>query len=132
MRVVVLRIAGAFMIVSAAAHGAGGGPQVRAEMAAAGAPADLIAGVTAGWHFGTAAMAAFGIILLVAATRLRRGDRSGMVPALAVAACYLVFGFAAFLLSGFKPFFLMFVATGLLAGAPWIGLPRPAGTGGRA
>jgi hypothetical protein len=111
-------VAGAFMLLSALAHGLLGWPVMRGELAKLGAPADLVGGLAAGWLFGSAAMATFGVTVILAALRLRRGDRSGAFALRAIAACYVVFGLAAFVARGFEPFFLNFVAAGALAGMP--------------
>ena len=109
------------MIVSAFAHGLIGWPAVRAELARVQVPADLVGVVAAGWLFGSAAMAGFGIVVIVAAVRLRGGDCSGVFALRAIGACYFVFGLIAFVAQGYEWFFLNFVAAGLLAGAPVIG-----------
>lgn len=121
MRAVLVLAAGALMLLSSVAHGALGWPAMRAELERAGAGDDLTGALSAGWYFGTAAMAAFGVIVVICGLRLRRADRSGTPVVLAVAACYLVFGLWAFLLHDFNPHFLLFVATGLLAGIPALG-----------
>jgi hypothetical protein len=94
---------------------------MRAELVKAQAPADLVGALAAGWLFGSAAMAAFGTIVLVAAIRLRRGDASGTFALRAIGACYFTFGLIAFVAQGYEWFFLNFTAAGLLAGAPVIG-----------
>jgi len=118
MRGVLVLAAGVLMLLSSVAHGALGWPAMRAELGRAGAGDDLTGALAAGWYFGTASMAAFGVIVVIGGLRLRRGDRSGIPVILVVAACYLVFGLWAFLLHDFNPHFLLFVATGLLAGVP--------------
>jgi hypothetical protein len=121
MRPILALIAGAFMLLSALVHGLLGWPAMRGELAKAGAAADLVGSLGAGWLYGSAAMAAFGAIVVVAALRLRRGDRSGVFALRTISACYLVFGLAAFVWQGFEPFFLNFVVIGALAAAPAFG-----------
>jgi hypothetical protein len=118
MRSVVLMIAGTLMVLSAAAHGMLGWPAMRQALLQTGAGADLVGALGAGWHFGTASMAAFGAIVIVSASRLRRGDPSGAVFVKAVAACYVIFGTATFVVRGYNPHFLLFVLTGVLAWLP--------------
>ena len=117
-------VAGALMLLSAAAHGLLGWPAMLSELRAVGAADDLIGGLSAGWYWGSVAMVAFGLIALLAGMRLRRGDLSGVAPIRVVAACYVLFGLAAFFSRGFNPHFLLFVATGLLAGVPVSSRPR--------
>jgi hypothetical protein len=126
MRSALVLIAGVLMILSAAAHGAAGWPFMRGELTRLHAAPDLIDGIAAGWNFGTAAMIAFGVITVAGALRLRRQDPSGVAAVRVIAACYVVYGLAFFLLTQLTPFFLMFVATGVLAGAPVL---RPARRG---
>ena len=107
------------MLLSSIEHACVGWPSVREALQAAGGnPAELIGGLAAGWSFGTASMATFGAIVLSAGARLRRGDSAAIGSVRWIAACYLVFGLAAFVLRDFAPHFLLFVGTGVLAGIP--------------
>jgi hypothetical protein len=121
MKAILAVIAGAFILLSAIAHGFAGWPAMGAELTKIQAPADLVGTLAAGWLFGSAAMAALGTIVIVAAVRLRRGDASGAFALRVIGACYFVFGLIAFVAQGYEWFFLNFVVTGLLAGAPVIG-----------
>ena len=121
MRSVLVLIAGVVMLLSSLAHGLVGWPMMRGLLRDGGAGEDLIGALAVGWYFGSVAMVAFGSIAIVAALRLRRGDRSGVAPGRLIALCYVLFGLAAFLSRGFNPHFLLFVATGLLAGLPLSG-----------
>jgi hypothetical protein len=121
MRPILALIAGALMLLSSLMHGLLGWPVMRGELAKVGASAELVGLLAAGWLLGSAAMVAFGAIVIVAALRLRRGDRSGVFALRAIAACYLLFGTAAFVAQGFEPFFLNFVVIGALAAAPAFG-----------
>jgi hypothetical protein len=113
-----IRLAGAFMVLSAVAHAVAGWPPMRLRLERLGADADLVAGLAAGWYFGSVAMAAFGVIVLLAGWRLRRGDESGLAAVRVIAASYVLFGGIALLALGLNPFFLLFVATGLVAAVP--------------
>ena len=125
MRAILVMIAGGFMILSAFAHGFGGWSVMRRELAGVGAKPELVGNLGAGWLFGSAAMATFGTIVVTAALRLRRGDRSGVVALRTIAACYVIYGSAAFIALGNEPFFLiLFVTPGLLAGLPTFGDAR--------
>jgi hypothetical protein len=126
MRSSLVLFAGVLMILSAAVHGAAGWPFMRGELTRLNAAPDLIDGFAAGWNFGTVAMIGFGVITVHGALRLRRQDLSGVAAVRVIAACYVAFGLAFFLLTQFTPFFLMFTAIGILAGAPVL---RPARRG---
>lgn len=121
MKPILALIAGVFMLLSSLLHGLMGWPVVHGELAKVAAGAELVGVLGAGWLFGSAAMAALGAIVIVAALRLRRGDGSGVFALRFIALGYLVFGAAAFLAQGFEPFYLNFVATGALAGVPALG-----------
>jgi len=118
MRAILVMLAGGFMALSSIAHAALGWPAMRSALQEAAAPADLIGSLAAGWLFGSVAMAAFGVVTLICGARLRRDDRSGVAIILVIAAGYLLFGLAAFITHDFNTHFLLFVATGLLAGLP--------------
>jgi len=118
MRFYLLLLAGILMLLSALAHGLLGWPAMRGELDRVGAGTDLAGALAAGWFWGSAAMTAFGLLTVVCALRFRRGDPSGRTPLLIVSACYVLFGLAATLARGFNPHFLLFLATGLLAGGP--------------
>jgi hypothetical protein len=121
MRSAIAQLAGVVMLVSAVAYGLMGWPTMSEGLTQAAASPDLIAGLQAGWYWGSVSMAVFGAITLIAGGRLRHGNRSGVPILLAVGAGYLIFGAAAFLLHGHQPHFLLFVLTGLLAGGPALG-----------
>jgi hypothetical protein len=118
MRSILLMVAGVFMMLSALAHTVLGWSLMRRELIGAGAGDELIEGLGAGWHFGGAAMAAFGLIVLNAGLRLRRLDGSGVVSARVIGACYVMFGLLFFFLRHFNVHFLLFVGTGVLTLAP--------------
>lgn len=121
MRSAIVQLAGVLMLLSALAHGLMGWPVMSAELAQTGASPDLVAGLGAGWLWGSVAMAVFGIITLGAGARLRQGNRSGVPALLAIGLGYVAFGAWAFVVRGYEPFFLLFVVTGLLAGVPGLG-----------
>lgn len=124
MRSILVMISGVVMLLSSVAHGGLGWPAMRAELGSTTAPADLVQGLGAGWYFGTASMAAFGSIVLFCGLRMRRGDLSGVPVVGIVAVCYVVFGLLATLLVHLNAHFALFVATGLLAGLPLLGIGR--------
>ncbi len=107
-------VVGVLLVLSAVAHSALGGATLRAALAGAGVPDDLLRGALVGWHFGGAAMLAFGAIVLHTFARRRAADGVSLVPARMIGATYLIFGTGALVLSDFDPFFLVFIAPGLL------------------
>jgi hypothetical protein len=109
-------IAGVMMILSAGAHSLLGWPQLRASLAQANAPDELVQGLAAGWHFGGAAMLALAGIVLWVFVRRFRGRAAPLTPPAIVAATYLAFGGAALAVTR-DPFFLVFIVPGLLLAA---------------
>jgi hypothetical protein len=107
-------LAAVLMLLSAPAHSLLGWPELRAELGRTGAPADLVRALQIGWHFGGLAMAAFGAITLHVFRSPVRDGLPSTGPAWVVAALYLGFGAAALLLTGFDPFFLVFIVPGAL------------------
>ncbi|HET8946516.1 MAG TPA: hypothetical protein VFQ07_06005 [Candidatus Polarisedimenticolia bacterium] len=105
------------LLLSSVAHTVLGTSVVRGALAAIAAPADLVETVTLGWLLGSAAQLTFGLIVMAAWQRARRGDGGGLPGASIIAAVYVLFGLGAFLASGFQLFFLlMFVVPGGLLG----------------
>jgi hypothetical protein len=124
MRSMLVLLAGVVMILSAAAHGLLGWPAMLQALHGAGAPADLAAALSIGWYFGSMAMLVFGVVTVLSALRLRRGDSSGVTTIRVIAAGYVLFGLAAILYRHLNAHFLLFVVTGALAGLPLWGLRR--------
>lgn len=107
-------IGAACMVLSAPAHSLLGWPELAAQLARTNAPADLVAGLAIGWHFGGAAMVAFGVVAGHVFLRRMRREPGSVLPAWTVAVLYLGFGLAALVASGFDPFFAVFIVPGLL------------------
>ena len=111
--------AGAIMIASSAAHSLLGWPQLRASLARAQTPPDLITGIAVAWHFGGVAMFAFGSLVILLFVDVLRHRSVSFLPAWLIALLYTVFGCGALFVTG-NPFFLIFVVPGvLLAAASW-------------
>ncbi len=105
---------GALLIMlSAPVHSLVGWPELQSQLARLNAPAELVQGLQIGWHFAGAAMVAFGLIVLHAFQSRARGTNAP-VPSWTVAALYLLFGGIALVVSGFDPFFLVFIVPGAL------------------
>ena len=115
------------LLLSSGAHGVLGWRMLSGALQSIAAPHDIVRTVAIGWFLGGAAMVAFGLVTLVAWTRARRRDGSGLQAAGIVAAVYFLFGLGAFLYAGFNPhFLLLFMIPGALLG--WA--VRSAGTSG--
>lgn len=119
-RLIIGIVASALLVLSSAAHSIVGAMQMEAEFAKAGVPDDLALGLRAGWQFGGAAMLVFGLIGLDAFVGRLRGRAVPLRPVLLTAVMYLLFGAWALAMSGFDPFFSVFVVPGvLLLAAAW-------------
>lgn len=121
-RAVLGLVAGAFLLLSAAAHSLLGWKQLQGELAKANVPADLAFGLKVGWQFGGVAMVALGVIALHLFLHRFRGEDVSGLPGLVIAAAYLAFGGWALAASRMEPFFFVFVVPGvLLLLASWPG-----------
>lgn len=106
-------LSGALMALGALGHSLARGPQVRADLAAAGVNVDLQQLVMVVWHFGGVCMVLLGGVVMLA-VRVRV-----LLPAACVVGTtYTAFGLVAWAWSG-MPFFAVFTVLGLtaLAGA---------------
>ena len=112
--------AGVLLALSSAAHSLVGWPSMRQELAAAGAPPDLIFGMKMGWLFGGVCMLVFAAIVLRIFVRRFRGGVASPFPALVIGVAYFLFGAWALVTSGFQPFYFVFIVPAvLLLGAGW-------------
>ena len=107
-------IAGVLLVLSSAAHSLLGWKQLGAALAAAGAPADLVTGLSIGWHFAGVAMLVFGCIVIATFLDVRRRRPVSLRPVALIAAAYLLFGVWALGVSDLNPFFLVFVIPGIM------------------
>jgi hypothetical protein len=113
-RLVLGLIAGVMILATSAAHSLLGWPRLRHALTEADTPADLIVGLSIGWHFAGLAMLVFGaltILLFADALRLRPVS---LRPVLLIALAYLVFGTWSLTVSSLDPFFLAFLLPGIL------------------
>jgi hypothetical protein len=119
-RLILGLITGVLLLASSAAHSLLGWPQFRHGLTEAHAPADLIVGLSLGWHFAGVAMLVFGVIVILLFTDALKGRPASLRPALAIAIGYLVFGTWALTVSNLDPFALVFLVPGaLLLVAAW-------------
>lgn len=109
-------LAGALLLASAIAHAFLGWPPFAEALSAAGVDGGLAGGLAVGWYYGSAAMLAFGMIVLLAALAVLRGRMVSLVPVRVIAVVYVAFGVSAFVARDMNPHFLLFVATGVLVG----------------
>lgn len=126
VRAVLGLVVGALLLLSGGAHSLVGGPAMRGELEKVGAGADLLRGVLVGWHWGGFAMLAFGVVVIAHFVRRMRGATDPVLPVAVIAATYVAFGSWALVMSGFDPFFLVFVVPGALLA---IAAPRDATPG---
>jgi len=102
-------LTGLIFILSSGAHGILGWKMVHQALLDAGTPVDLVDTVRLGWHFGSVAMAAFGLIVLNEWSLM--GGGGGLVrPGVVVAVTYILFGAASTLASGFSLHFVFLFA----------------------
>jgi hypothetical protein len=85
-------------------------------------PSDLFLGLKVAWFFSGVLMLALGIVFAEFFLKRRRGvDRGGFMPAV-IGGAYLAFGIWSFVISGFDPFFFIFIVPGVL-----LAIAAPAG-----
>jgi len=110
-------------------HGFVGVKPVREAIAASTLAPDVADAIWIVWYFVSGCMLTFGILLFWGWPALKAGSSSRSSPALLIGAFYAVFGIASYLYSGREPFWLLFVAQGVLVIGSTLILrrPRPAG-----
>lgn len=104
--------AGAFLVLSSAAHSLLGWPEMAAALAKTAASPDLVRGLAAGWHFGGVAMLVFGVLVVQLFLRARKDESVSLGPALLIGGAYAAFGLGALAISALNPFFLVFIVPG--------------------
>ena len=111
-------IAAVILIASSAVHSLLGWPSLRAKLADASAPAELISGLAMGWHFAGLAMLVLGILVLWLLATSRRGSTNVALPLQIIGGAYELFAIGCIVLLGWDPFLLTFLIPGtLLSGA---------------
>jgi hypothetical protein len=119
-RLILGLIAGVVILASSAAHSLLGWPQLRRALTEADTPADLIVGLSLGWHFAGLAMLVFGALTTMLFTDALRRRPVSLRPAVLIGIAYLVFATWALTVSNLDPFFLTFLLPGaLLLVASW-------------
>ena len=123
---------GAILVGSAAAHSLLGWPAMREQLVRAGAPRDLVVGLSIGWNFGGMAMLLFGMLALWLFGAALRGQLVWARPLALIGIIYAAFGIWALSVGDRNPFFLIFIVPGvLMAIAAWEGPSSKRPIGGR-
>jgi hypothetical protein len=104
-------VGGVLSLLLAVPHAFLGWPAIAEELAAARVDPDLVAAISVGWYFGSAAMLGLGVVVLLIA-RAVATDLRAFRAALVVGLTYATFGLAAILYRSAKPSFAAFVVTG--------------------
>jgi hypothetical protein len=94
-------------------HALLGWPPIVAQLRSASVDPDLIAGISVGWHFGSIAMVALGVVVIASAAGVA-SHASAFRSALTVGASYICFGLGAAVFRSPKPQFLGFIVIGVL------------------
>jgi hypothetical protein len=114
IRTTVLFIAGLAILGSAALHGMVNVPHLRGDLVEIGVRQTLVGAIMLVLYFSVVAMFAFGGLILGSATGSLRGKPVHQAPLWIVAATYMVFGLAAFLLVSRSPHMLGYSFIGAL------------------
>lgn len=110
------------IVLSGAAHSVFGWKQMLSSLRASAAPPDLIKTLGIGWVFGGVAMLALGSIAIASTVKRRHDPTASLLPVRIIGIAYVAFGVGAMTITGFDPFFLVFVLPGLLlVAASWPG-----------
>lgn len=109
-----LILAALAILGSAVHHGTGNVPHLREDMVEIGVRPTLLGAIMVTLYFSVVAMFAFGGLVLSGAVQSLRGRSPQGAPLWVVAATYMGFGLAAFVLVGPSPHFLGYAAMGLL------------------
>jgi hypothetical protein len=107
-------VAAVILVLSSGAHSLLGWPALRAKLAEANIPAELVGGLAMGWHFAGLAMLVFGIIVLWLLAVSRRGEANIVLPLQIIGGAYELFALGCFALLGWDPFLLTFLVPGTL------------------
>ena len=121
-------VAGVLLVASSALHSLLGWPPFRDGLIRAEVPADLIVGLSLGWHFAGVSMLVYGLLMILLFWDALKQRPVSLRPARLIAGGYLVFGVWALTVTNLDPFPLVFILPGLmLLVAAW-GQPRAGGT----
>jgi hypothetical protein len=107
-------VSGVLMFIGGFAHALAGWPALSAALDAQHVDSDLIAAIAIGWMFGSTAMLALGIIVLMGFRAVRRGVASSRIGPFVAGAAYLVFGTGALFYRFPNLHFLPFIVVGAI------------------
>ena len=121
---VLAMIAAAILVLSSGAHSVLGWPALRAKLADANVPADLVNGLGMGWHFAGLAMLVLGLLVFWLLAAERRGGVRVVLPLQIIGGAYELFALGCFLVLGWDPFLLTFFVPGTLLSIAAAGMQR--------
>jgi len=107
-------IAAVILVLSSGAHSILGWPSLRARMASANVPAELVGGLGMGWHFAGLSMLVFGILVFWLLAQDRRSSVNVALPLQVIGGAYELFAVGCFAFLGWDPFLLTFLVPGTL------------------
>jgi hypothetical protein len=107
-------VAAVILVLSSGAHSILGWPSLRARMAAANVPAELVGGLAMGWHFAGLAMLVLGVLVLWLLAQSRRSAVNVALPLQVIGGAYELFTIGCFAFLGWDPFLLTFFVPGTL------------------
>lgn len=112
---------GSLLLLSSVAHAFLGWPAVSTAIKDTNATAELTTDIAIGWLFGSVAMLAFGLIVLLFGVRLWQGKTADRRPVIVIAVCYFGFGLGAFFWTHFHPHFIGFMVIGFIVATAAVG-----------
>jgi len=118
-------IAAITITLGAYGHGFVGIKPVQAAIEASTLARDVVRVIWIVWYFVSGCMVTFGVLLFWAWPALEAGASSRSSAALIIGAFYAVTGIAAYLYSGYEPFWLLFVTQGVVVVGSTVVLRRP-------
>jgi hypothetical protein len=107
-------VAAITITLGAYGHGFVGVEPVRAAIAASTLPPDVVRVIWIVWYFVSGCMVVFGTLLWWAWPAFKAGSSTRSGSALIVGAFYLISGIVSYVYSGREPFWLLFVALGVM------------------
>ena len=107
-------IAAVILLLSSGMHSVLGWSSLRARLAEANVPAELVVGLAMGWHFAGLAMLVLGILVLWLLAESRRHAASIAFPLQVIGGAYELFAIGCFAFIGWDPFLLTFFVPGTL------------------
>lgn len=107
-------IAGVIMLSSSGAHSIYGWQEMHAQLEAQKVSADLQRAVQIGWMFGGVAILAFGIIVTFTFWKRLQGRSLRLFHAGIIGSVYFLFGCWALYVTGYNPFYTIFIVPGLM------------------